>query len=46
LELRCIAYQHADKAQALLGEADSKVMQSKNDIYKKSERNQMMKESR
>ncbi|CDW90518.1 lupus brain antigen [Stylonychia lemnae] len=44
LEIRCIAYQHADKAQALLGEVESKQVQSRNKIYKKSERNQMKRE--
>jgi len=46
LEVRCVAYQHADRATALLGEAESKGLQSRNKMYKKSEKNQMKREAK
>ena len=46
LETRCVAYQHADRATALLGEAESKSLQSKSKLYKKSEKHQMKKEAK
>ena len=41
-----MAYQHGDKATALLGESEQKVMQGKNKSFKKAERNVYLKEAK